>query len=250
MCPLLIFECPSRNRHGECDRTRELCHSVGPTCHDPWNPMRAGSSVAAADQGVGIAERADRRAFSVRTGGRVAAVALLASAFVVGIHPTPAGADTATFSNTTAITIPASAPANPGAASPYPSGIAVSGMTGNVIDVNITLTNLVHAITSDVDILLVGPAGQNLVVMSDAKGDTGFSINGTITYDDAAAGQMPATGVQGSGTFQPTNRTDSNGPDTFPAPAPAPSSAAALNVFNGTNPNGQWQLFVFDDAGG
>ena len=179
----------------------------------------------------------------------VAAVALVATS-LAWLSPQAAGADVITGSNTASIAVPAGGTSQ-GVASPYPSPITISGLTGTVSDVNVTLTNFSHAIASDVDILLVGPAGQNLVLMSDAKGDTGFPINNaTLTFDDQAAAPIPATGAVVSGTFQPTNRLDASGPDSFPAPAPAPSSATALTTFNGTNPNGQWRLFAFDDADG
>jgi subtilisin-like proprotein convertase family protein len=163
----------------------------------------------------------------------------------------PAGADVTTGTNPAPIAVPAAgSPDGSGPAAPYPSPVTISGMTGTVTDVDITLTNVVHPIATDIDVLLVGPAGQNLVVMSDVKGDSGFPVNGTLTFDDQAAGQIPATGALGTGTFQPTNRLDSSGPDTFPPPAPVPSSATTLAAFNGTNPNGQWNLFVVDDAAG
>jgi subtilisin-like proprotein convertase family protein len=49
-----------------------------------------------------------------------------------------------------------------------------------------------------------------------------------------------------TGTFQPTN---AGAGDPFPAPAPVPSGGSALSVFNRTNPNGDWRLFVVDDLG-
>jgi hypothetical protein len=36
----------------------------------------------------------------------------------------------------------------------------------------------------------------------------------------------------------------------FPDPAPTPADTSALSVFNGTNPNGNWRLYVVDDTGG
>jgi Ca2+-binding RTX toxin-like protein len=49
-----------------------------------------------------------------------------------------------------------------------------------------------------------------------------------------------------SGTYRPT---DYQVGDTFPTPAPAGPYGTALSAFNGTNPNGAWQLFVQDDTG-
>jgi len=69
------------------------------------------------------------------------------------------------FTNTTTITIPAIGPA-----SPYPSNISVSGLSGTVVQVTVTINGLLHAIPDDLDFLLVGPAGQNAIIWSDAGG--------------------------------------------------------------------------------
>ncbi|HEX9960739.1 MAG TPA: proprotein convertase P-domain-containing protein, partial [Pyrinomonadaceae bacterium] len=149
-----------------------------------------------------------------------------------------------TFSNAAAITIPAGAPtATSGPAAPYPSAINVANVIGVIDKVTVKLNNFTHTFPGDVDIMLVGPAGQNVMLMSDAGGGT--DVNGiTLTFDDAAANPLPATLV--SGTFKPTN-IDTN--DPFPAPAPAPTAGTVLSVFHRTNPNGFWRLFVVDDAG-
>jgi hypothetical protein len=70
-------------------------------------------------------------------------------------------------------------------------------------------------------------------------------VNVTLTFSDAAASGLPATIV--TGTYRPTNNTAG---DPFPAPAPAGSYGVALSTFIGTNPNGDWRLFVVDDLGG
>ncbi|WP_234785697.1 hypothetical protein [Bacillus mycoides] len=130
-----------------------------------------------------------------------------------------------------------------GPAVPYPSDIVVAGVPGTIIKVTATLNNMSHTFPSDLDILLVGPLGQNVMLMSDAGGGTDI-VSVTLTFDDDAANQVPTPIV--SGMYQPTNL---GGGDILPAPAPAPPYGSALNVFNGTNPNGTWSLFVFDDAG-
>src|SRR6185436_17924800 len=68
-----------------------------------------------------------------------------------------------------------------------------------------------------------------------------------LTFDDAAAASLPdATQISG-GTFKPTNFDTTT--DVFPAPAPAAGATVAMSVFNGTNPNGTWSLYVRDDLG-
>ncbi|HEV8254485.1 MAG TPA: proprotein convertase P-domain-containing protein, partial [Vicinamibacteria bacterium] len=145
---------------------------------------------------------------------------------------------TSTFSNAGAITIPAGAPvATSGAATPYPSTIAVSGLTGTVSKVTVKLTGLSHTFPGDIDILLVGPGGQKLLLMSDVGGGTD-AVNATLTFDDAA----PAIGATVvPGTFSPTN---SGTGDVLPAPAPAGPypDPQRLSVFNGGDPNGAWSL--------
>ena len=95
--------------------------------------------------------------------------------------------------------------------------------------------------------MLVGPAGgaQNATVMSDVG--SSFDVTGVnLTLQDGAPA-MPTAAILTTGTYGPTN---SGSHDTFPAPAPAPAGGSALSVFNGINPNGTWNLYVVDDAGG
>jgi subtilisin-like proprotein convertase family protein len=139
------------------------------------------------------------------------------------------------------VTIP-----NSGSGSPYPSTINVTGMTGLVTKVTATLSGLSHTFPDDIDILLVGPGGQSVVLMSDTG--TSLDVSGvTLTFDDAAAAGLPDSAQIVSGTFRPTNI---GAGDTFPGPAPAAPYGAALTAFNGTNPNGIWSLYIFDDLGG
>ena len=147
-----------------------------------------------------------------------------------------------TFSNTGTITINDNA-----VATPYPSNILVSGLGTSLTNVTLTLTGITHTFPDDIDMLLVGPQGQTAVIFSDVGGSIAAS-GVTITLDDSAALPLLDTGPLVSGTFQPTNIGTA---DTFPPPAPASfSTASALSIFTGTNPNGTWNLFVVDDLGG
>jgi uncharacterized repeat protein (TIGR01451 family) len=150
---------------------------------------------------------------------------------------------TTSFTNSNAIAIP-----DHGGATPYPSTIAVSGLTGVVSKVTVALNGLTHAFPDDVDVLLVGPAGQRVVLMSDAGG--GYSVtNVTLTLEDSAlaGGLLPDATQINPGSYQPT---DYESGDAFPPPAPAGAAGSALAAFNHTNPNGTWSLYVMDDATG
>jgi subtilisin-like proprotein convertase family protein len=161
---------------------------------------------------------------------------------------------TTTFSNNSAVTI-LDTPRIGGIApsSPYPSNILVSGVTGTVTRVAVRLKNLNHTFPGDVDMLLVSPGGQKMIILSDAIGSTDW-VNITYLLDDTAAALVPSTGTPVSGTFRPTNYGTG---DTFPAPAPVapyqtPATAGAAtfgSVFGGGNPNGTWSLYIVDDAG-
>ncbi|HEY6166600.1 MAG TPA: Calx-beta domain-containing protein, partial [Verrucomicrobiae bacterium] len=154
------------------------------------------------------------------------------------------GSRTNRFINSTAITINDNSPA-----SPYPSSILVSGVAGSVSKVTVTLSNLSHTFPADVDVLLVSPTGQRVIVMSDA-GSSSTSPNPvnnvTLTFDDDAASGLPQTNQIVSGTFRPTNFSPA---EFFPPPAPAAPFSATLSAFNGINPNGTWSLYVLDDNG-
>ncbi len=150
-------------------------------------------------------------------------------------------ATAAAFSNPTNVFIPLG-----GAATPYPSTISVSGLTGTVTDVNVTLTGYQHPSPEDVDVLLVGPTGHATVLMTDAGGSTPLSSAVTLTFDDEASGSVTAPVV--SGTYQPDfalfcTTCGFGGP----SPAPAAPYHQTLAVYDGKDPNGPWSLFVYDD---
>lgn len=151
---------------------------------------------------------------------------------------------TKTVSNDTAVAIPGTG--NEGKGDPYPLTLSVSGFKkGKIQDVNVTLRGLSHTFPQDIDVLLVAPDGRNAIIFSGVGGSTDVS-NVTITLDDQAASALTADPLV-SGTFRPTNLAEGTDEDEFPD-APPPSSLEALSTFNGSNPNGTWQLFVFDDA--
>ena len=122
----------------------------------------------------------------------------------------------------------------------------MAGLAGTITKVTVALNGVSHTFPDDIDILLVGPGG-NLIIMSDVGGST--AVTGiTLTLDDAAAAGLPDTGPLVSGTFKPTNIRAG---DPFAAPAPAPSANTTFSAtFNGTSANGTWSLYVVDDLGG
>lgn len=171
-------------------------------------------------------------------GGVSNTVGSLASSFVT---------TTSTFTNAATINIPTI-----GNASPYPSPIVVSGMPMSISSVSVTLSNFSHSFPEDVDVCLVGPQGQNVMLMSDVNNSAVTNV--TLNISDAAANSFAFGSLTSNSTqnFKPTDLAGLNTPpDNFPSPGPgAGPYGGALSLFNGTNPNGTWNLFVVDSRSG
>jgi subtilisin-like proprotein convertase family protein len=166
-------------------------------------------------------------------------------ALTLWLNPRPS-----TGANANAITIKDGAGAGPTAAAPYPSTIDVTLAADRLVThAAVTLHGFGHSSPGDVDVLLVGPRGQSVLLMSDAGAGGGPASNLTLTFDDAAAATLPAAAALSGGVFRPTNH--GAGADTFPAPAPgvpAGGWATSLSAFNGSFARGAWSLYVLDDA--
>ncbi len=145
-----------------------------------------------------------------------------------------------------AITIPGSGPA-----SVYPVQIPVAGIATPLLSARVQVFGLSHTWPSDIDMLLVGPDGRQLIVQSDAG--SGMSVaNLSYVIADEGATTLPNASSLVAGTFRPTNFGDD---ELFPAPAPAapynspvPAGGSTLaGVFAGGQANGTWNLYVMDD---
>jgi subtilisin-like proprotein convertase family protein len=208
----------------------------------PGTPLAAGASVDVRFL-LGIQQNgAGRFCVAAET------VPATSSQILCAIVPTT---DALTFTNSSGIPVPGTGTSGPG--NPYPSNITVAGLTGTISKVTVTLKNITHTFPDDLDVLLVGPTGVKLILMSDALGATDLAGQ-TYTFDSTGGILLPDAATVGSGQYQPTNY---GAGDTFPIPAPgapylspAPAGADSLAAFNGQNPNGTWSLYVFDDVGG
>ncbi len=148
------------------------------------------------------------------------------------------------FTSTQRISIP-----DFGAVDPYPSIIEVICAPTDVSDLRVTLYDLSHAYPDDIDLMLVSPQGQALMLMSDAGGTSVNHLDGvTLTFDDRSQFVLQDSKRITNGVYKPTNYGLPDD-DVFEAPAPGGPTITNLAGFNGTNPNGQWHLFVVDDHG-
>ena len=170
-----------------------------------------------------------------------------------------ASAHAVTFSNATPITINDATTQAPSASTPYPSAISVAGVTGTVTGLTATLHGFTHTCPTDVDMLLVGPHGQESILMSDAGDCTGNPRPAIDIAFNASGQPIPCIEAPGStlaaGTYAPTDRSPADtanctviGPDddVFNPPAPPGPWPTGLGVFNGVDPNGTWNLYTMD----
>ena len=94
-----------------------------------------------------------------------------------------------TYCNTGAVTINDNGPSTP-----YPSNIFVSGAPTLVVGVTATLKNVSHAFDGDIEAMLVGPGGQNLVVVSDAGTAAVTNVTVNLTTRRRARCRSPGHG--------------------------------------------------------
>jgi hypothetical protein len=151
------------------------------------------------------------------------------------------------FTNPAAISIPADQSSGIGQASPYPSTISVTGLTGQQItNLTVTFHGLSHTSPDNIDAMLIAPNGTHIYLMSDCGGGADQPIsNLEVTFDDAAANSL-TTGPITSGTYKPTN-IDQGDPDTIPG-APSGAAVTTLSAFKGIDPDGTWELRINDDT--
>lgn len=129
-----------------------------------------------------------------------------------------------------------------GIASEYPSQIVVSGITGVVTNVRVKIGGFYHECPNNVDVMVVSPAGKGALLMSDCGGQSKVA-NLNLSFDDNSPFSLPLFGMLASGTFQPTGDLTLD-PFVYAWP---PYANATLASFKGANPNGIWNLYIFDD---
>ena len=178
----------------------------------------------------------------------VGALGILAIALAV--VPSTAGAETRQFVNTDQ-QFPSQGGELFGPSTRYPSTISVSGLSGSVTKATVTLFISGSGSPDDIDMAIVGPNGQAVMLMSDACGANPSTVDdATWTFDDDAPTFAPDNGPcpNQPQTYRPSNYEDpaldnlavGGGP-------PPPPYLNALSFLAGGSPNGDWKLFTLDD---
>ena len=148
-----------------------------------------------------------------------------------------------------------------GTADVYPSNITVAGGPPMIAGMRVTLYDLSYDVPDHIDALLVGPGGQEFVIMGDAGGAVAIPAANPITlnFRDIGPGVLPNSGPLVTGTSEPTTWETpvTNVPGAAPAgPYSEPGSTVGgtgtqtlFGNFGLTNSNGVWSLYIRDDAG-
>lgn len=130
-------------------------------------------------------------------------------------------------------------PDYPALPSDYPSVIKIKDTVGTLDKVAINLNTVSHSYANDLKVMLVAPNGKAVVLMSGAGG--GQPLAGvTIVFDDKGTALPRYTQIT-EGAYKPANY---GGATFVGAPVPNATTLAEL----ATQANGDWKLYVADDA--
>ncbi|MEJ5311578.1 MAG: PKD domain-containing protein [Anaerolineae bacterium] len=132
----------------------------------------------------------------------------------------------------------------PGESRPPFTSVWLNNVPGVIQNVTVTLRGLSHTYPGDLGVLLVGPSGQNVLLMGHVGGGTDVdNLDLVFNQQGAAVTEPLTTGV----VYRPTNDGLMEG---FRIDGPYGNS---LGGFYGSDPNGRWQLYIIDtvysDAG-
>jgi subtilisin-like proprotein convertase family protein len=160
------------------------------------------------------------------------------------VFDVPVGDSVLTYERLHLIDVPEDKSRTFGPASEYPSTITVSNLDGTITALRVTLHNFEHQFPEDINALLIAPSGTNVMLMSDCGGAYSMT-NVNLTFDSGITNLITTQGDIFSGTY---SATDYNYPNSMAPPAPTtPAYGTSLGQFKRLNPNGDWQLYLYDN---
>jgi subtilisin-like proprotein convertase family protein len=143
---------------------------------------------------------------------------------------------------------------------PYRSEVTVADaeVSGSVKNVKVVLNGFTHGFPDDMQVLLVGPKGDKVLLMANAGGSTApaAAVNMTFSAPGTGIAKIPDNGPVETKTYLPSSWAG----ETYvfpPAPGeplgPQPPFGDSLGVFVGSDLSkvrGTWRLYVADDSFG
>jgi subtilisin-like proprotein convertase family protein len=137
-----------------------------------------------------------------------------------------------------------------GSASRYPAIIDVFGQPTNLSKLKVTLFNLTHGRSSDLNILLVSPSGTNIMLMSHAGGTNALSEANLVFKADGSAPPSSDRIPSGQTSYYEPSNYGPYGQSTPLPGAPAGRYSTDFGDLAGGDPNGFWRLYIYDDRSG
>jgi hypothetical protein len=133
-----------------------------------------------------------------------------------------------------------------GPSTSFPSTIEVAGVPGTVTDVTLSAFGL--GANQDLDMVLVGPNGAQVMLLSDACSSSSLNSN-VVNFSDAAPIFVPQLSCSSlsKASVRPTNY-EPESDNLASAGGPASPYTNSLSAFDGISPNGNWRLFLLDDT--
>ncbi len=110
-----------------------------------------------------------------------------------------------------------------------------------ISNLRVNINNFAPTAASEVDVVLFGPSGAHSIIFTNR---ITASVTGRNYTFQTGATPLPTSGGPASGTYDVAGTTYSG------LGTPSAVTNTGLGVFNGTDPNGTWSLFVFDDVSG
>lgn len=159
----------------------------------------------------------------------------VAFAAALGPGAQAAGPMPVTFSNTSGITIPASGNTNV-------STLDVSGLSGTITSVTATINGLTTDNPGELAVYLASPDTSVFLMARAGDAHAVSGVDLTFAGDPApcpgATNVLPYDGQINAGTYAPTNY------QFYDATTLGCGASFGMSKFNGTSPNGEWQLQV------
>jgi hypothetical protein len=132
-----------------------------------------------------------------------------------------------------------------GASNPSPIVFNAVGLDNVIQSVELSVNGISHTFPDDISGHLLNPAGAGVRLFS-GPGAGDPAVNLTWLFTDSAAAPLPDTGTLTSGSFQPGQ----NQWNDLPIGGPAITYGSAFSVWNGTNGNGTWNMYISDHIAG
>jgi subtilisin-like proprotein convertase family protein len=126
-----------------------------------------------------------------------------------------------------------------GAGQPFPAEFVVPH-NARIADISVRLYGVKHEQPSDLEVLLVAPGGQRVLLMNGA-GASYDLVDTNITFEDGAP-PLPELSAITTDPYSPA----SYGPVDMPAPAPAAGAGTSLSALVGALAGGTWRLYAYD----